>query len=399
MTPLRLLLHGCSPPETAAALESLRTGGYEPNHQQTNSIGELAEQLENATWELILTDHSMPKCDAFNVLALGREFQEHCPVIVYAGPVGEETAAGLIRAGADEFVLKGHMPQLLQAIARQVGLHGHAPGRTWQSHPREPERWQQALSAAGMDLFEWDIQKNRIFWSSHAHDTFGLPAGAFGGTMEDFSLLLHPEDRPSFNQELQGMLADGGETSWSRELRIQLPDGQQRWVFLKSRIYRNKAGEAVRLLGLGQEITYRKKTEEALRASEKRFSQIFLHSPSIMFLSSLKGGRILDANHAFTSALGYAREEVIGQTEQVLGLWADPDARAEIPGRLELESPLQNVRLQFISKSGAVLKGDCSFISIELDRQDCLLTSITDVVECLPVELLHRARHPFPQPI
>ena len=60
------------------------------------------------------------------------------------------------------------------------------------------------------------------------------------------------------------------------------------------------------------EIIERKQAEEALRNSEEKFRQFFKHSPDYCYILSTEG-HILHVNEAALKALGYEREELVGQ--------------------------------------------------------------------------------------
>ena len=62
----------------------------------------------------------------------------------------------------------------------------------------------------------------------------------------------------------------------------------------------------------GKDITDRKRSEEALLASEERFRQFFKYQPDYCYMVSPKG-LIQDVNDAALSALGYEREELVGK--------------------------------------------------------------------------------------
>jgi PAS domain S-box-containing protein len=77
-----------------------------------------------------------------------------------------------------------------------------------------------------------------------------------------------------------------------------------------------------------RDITARKRWERALRESEERFAKAFDASPAIAAILGLPEGRFLEVNRAFVALLGFAREQVIGQTPAELGLW-DPTDRGQ----------------------------------------------------------------------
>jgi PAS domain S-box-containing protein len=66
------------------------------------------------------------------------------------------------------------------------------------------------------------------------------------------------------------------------------------------------------LFGVLQDITDRKKTENALLESEERFRSLFEGSPDAIFLADSETGIILDTNHTACQLTGKSREELIG---------------------------------------------------------------------------------------
>ena len=76
-----------------------------------------------------------------------------------------------------------------------------------------------------------------------------------------------------------------------------------------------------------RDLTERKRAEEALRASEEKFSKAFLASPDAIVISSVDEGMIVDVNDVFLERTGYTREEAIGRPVRDYGLWVDPDLR------------------------------------------------------------------------
>ena len=75
----------------------------------------------------------------------------------------------------------------------------------------------------------------------------------------------------------------------SREVRFARPDGSIRWVFIQGRFVRNEANEAVRLLGVSMDITERKRSEDALRSSERRYSLLFETMDKAWFTKTPRG--------------------------------------------------------------------------------------------------------------
>jgi PAS domain S-box-containing protein len=78
---------------------------------------------------------------------------------------------------------------------------------------------------------------------------------------------------------------------------------------------------AAHILAVARDITERNRADEALRASEERFSRAFNSSPQPIVITSLPDGRFIAVNQAWTKTLGYTPEETIGQDGEDLALW------------------------------------------------------------------------------
>ncbi|MBK7997563.1 MAG: PAS domain S-box protein [Verrucomicrobia bacterium] len=113
---------------------------------------------------------------------------------------------------------------------------------------------------------------------------------------------------------------------WDLELPFITAKGNPRWVRVQGKAELVE-GEPARLHGSFQDITPRKRIEEALRSSEERFAKAFQLSPAITVITRRSDGRYIDVNARFTELLGYTREESLGRTSIEIGLWADPETR------------------------------------------------------------------------
>jgi PAS domain S-box-containing protein len=131
------------------------------------------------------------------------------------------------------------------------------------------ERLKQALEAARMGTWEWNIQSGVITWSETLEPLHGLVPGTFGGSFEDFMQLIHPEDRESLQRAVTDAIEQG--TNYDIEFRVVWPDGSVRWMEGKGLAFKDQTGKPLRMTGLAMDITDRKQVEEALRAGEQRY--------------------------------------------------------------------------------------------------------------------------------
>jgi PAS domain S-box-containing protein len=103
---------------------------------------------------------------------------------------------------------------------------------------------------------------------------------------------------------------DGVALGFNCEFRTK--GGSTIWVTLNVRAVRDKQGRPLYCDGTVENITERKRAEEALRASEEKFRRFFETMPEYAYIVS-PNGRIEDLNPAALQMLGYERDEVIGK--------------------------------------------------------------------------------------
>ena len=196
-------------------------------------------------------------------------------------------------------------------------------------------------------------------------------------------LWLDLDQRPPFLRLLEEHEAVRGyECQWNRK------DGTAIWVSLNCRIVFGKDGRALYHEGFIEDITDRKRIEDALRRSEEKFARAFRGSPAAMLLARIEGegNRIVDANEAFEWVSGYRREEVIGRTGKELGLFADPRKYDQFMRQFRGCGRIRNFEFHFRKKTGEIGTGLISAESMELDGEPRMITATIDITELKAAE-------------
>ena len=143
------------------------------------------------------------------------------------------------------------------------------------------------------------------------------------------------------------------------------------------------------------DITERKLADEALRASESRFSVAFNSNPMLATISMLEGGRFLAVNESFVALTGYSRAEAVGHTAIELNLWPDPLDRTRVMEKLQRDTSVHDFDARIRLKNGEKRMLQLSVEKIELDGQVCLLHVANDVT--LRKRAEEALRQHFPQ--
>ena len=167
-------------------------------------------------------------------------------------------------------------------------------------------------------LFDLPTQSN--VWMNEAHrEILGRDLGASPEQISwrELSSLLHPDDRELLLDRLE-RLRTSPDGQWKEvEYRLRAADGGWRWLHDRALVFeRDKNGEPLRIIGTALDVTDMKRSAEALERSEKHLSSIVRAAPVGI---GLVEGRILrEVNDQVCEMIGFAREELIGRSAQLL---------------------------------------------------------------------------------
>ncbi|HEX7181781.1 MAG TPA: ATP-binding protein [Thermoanaerobaculia bacterium] len=207
-----------------------------------------------------------------------------------------------------------------------------------------------------------DTRKSRLV--EDLEESFGrLPAGAWPDDWTKRALVL-PLAKAGAQEPPAGFLVAGIGP------RLDFDDDYRGFLELA-------AGQIATAIASG----VRGESQEALRASEAKFSAAFGHSPLALTITSLADGRLVEVNEGFVRLSGYTREEALGRTPDEIGLWIDPEVRAERFARLRAGERVPNTEARFRIKSGEELTGVIGSAVVEINSRQCVLSSVTDITD------------------
>src|SRR6185312_12814425 len=116
---LRALIVEDSESDAALLVRELRRA-YDVEFVVVDDEPAMRDALARATWDVIVSDYSMPRFDVLRALRVAKESTTDAPFLVVSGTVGEDTAVEAMRAGAQDFLIKDHFARLLPAIEREL---------------------------------------------------------------------------------------------------------------------------------------------------------------------------------------------------------------------------------------------------------------------------------------
>ncbi|HEU0291761.1 MAG TPA: PAS domain S-box protein [Anaerolineales bacterium] len=224
------------------------------------------------------------------------------------------------------------------------------------------------------------LNENPLHWSDEVYRIFGYGPGKVESTVDLFFERVHPADRQKVQEAIGQAIA--GKKPYEIEHRIIRPDGVERILEERADLIYDQQGQVIQILGAVQDITERKRTEQALRETSEQFRTLFEASPEAIMLVDPHGDwPILDCNATAGSMNGYTRQELIGQTIDILTL-----SPGDAAGRLEYFEQVREAGILRYDdfhrrKDGSIFPIEVSTSIVTLGGREVILGIDRDITE------------------
>jgi len=127
------------------------------------------------------------------------------------------------------------------------------------------ERWNLALSASGLGVWDWNVTTSCVFFSQRLTEALGYSETEFGNTLDAWKQRIHPDDKSAVMDKLERHFA-GELPHYESEHRVQCKDGAYVWVLDRGMIIeRTEEGKPVRMIGTHTDINERRQMADDLR--------------------------------------------------------------------------------------------------------------------------------------
>ncbi len=118
--PLKVLFVEDVEDDVMLIVRELKHGGFEPTFKRVDNPKDLEKALYMETWDIILSDYSMPHFNGIAALKLVQRANQNIPFILISGTIGEDIAVTAMKAGANDYIMKSNLTRLVPAINREL---------------------------------------------------------------------------------------------------------------------------------------------------------------------------------------------------------------------------------------------------------------------------------------
>ena len=359
--PLAVLIVEDSESDTQLIVRLLKNAGYDVIFERVATAEQMRSALEIRTWDIVISDYSLPQFDGRAALELLKEKQPDIPFLIVSGAIGEEIAVAMMKAGAHDYLIKGNLAHLAQAVARELEqAQSQRERKQAENALKESESFNQALlknSPIGISV------RSRTGQLLSANDAWKkIWAISESELQEDLT-----RDRPTLTfeerydylashwDEVRRVYEQGGHLYLPELKTINPRPGAAEWISKYFYAILDAQGQVARVVTLTENITERKLAHEVIQESEERLAAVMEGSQLGYSDWNIQTGEIR-RNERWADMLGYTLKEIESNYQQ----WEDlihpddlMDARQAIQDHLNGKIPIHRDEYRLRAKDGS----------------------------------------------
>lgn len=270
--PLNLLLVEDSDIDAHLLAYELKQAGFDVHMQRVQTEEEMRAALARSQWDAVISDFHLPSFSASDALEVLHESGLDLPFIIVSGVIGEETAVQMMRAGAHDYLMKGNLNRLGEALRREMReARVREERRRGEIALRESEsRFRMLFERSSDAIFVVEKKSGRYLDANHAAEELT------GRSLDEIRRLRTFDITPKGARERLERIAASDQTIEFGEVEYLRPDGSVRITQLTSVPINHEI-----VFGIAHDITESQQTKAALERRAREMEALYKTSLEI----------------------------------------------------------------------------------------------------------------------
>ncbi len=281
---LKLLLVEDTEDDALLLVRQLERGGYDLTFERVDNASALEGALGRRDWDVIVSDYNMPAFTGVDALGIVRAKDKDTPFIFVSGTMGEETAVAALRAGAQDYFVKGKTARLPSVIDRELREAGERRAR--RAVEDKLRQLSRAVEQSANFVIITDAAGAIEYVNPGFEQAMGYATGELVGREPFFRNLT-----AAANQEMWATARSG--LDWRGEFGNVRKDGSVVSVSATVSPVADDDGKITHVIAIEEDITRRREIEAQLRQAQKMEA-----------VGTLTGGMAHDFNNLLAVIIG-----------------------------------------------------------------------------------------------
>ncbi len=350
-------------------VRELQRGGYTLDYLRVETAEAMEIALDRQLWDIAIADYSLPAFSAPAALKLIQQRRLDLPFIIVSGTIGEEVAVAAMKAGANDYIIKGNLARLVPAVEREL-----RDANDRQRAAEELHILRTALESAVEGISQLDITGRYVKVNAAYAALVGYQPEEMIGM--DWLQTVHPDDRAKMTAAYEYMLLHGKVEVETRGIR---KDGSSFYKQLVMVTTHDRQQQSIGHYCFAKDITERKQTEQLIR-EQAALLNVATDAISVRNLEH----QILFWNQGAERLYGWTPAEVMGRNSiELLNRPEEALPQLEPIMTTLIQTGQWQGEFQHITKDGKniIIEGRWTLVRDEAGHPKSILTVSTDITE------------------
>ncbi|MFZ4707673.1 MAG: PAS domain S-box protein [Bacteroidales bacterium] len=270
---------------------------------------------------------------------------------------------------------------------------------TERKHAEEKIKRNEAQLANAIDIaklgpWEYDLASDTFTFNDPFYALYRTTVEREGGyTMTSAQYaqrFVHADDMILVGIETQKAI-EATDPNFNRNIehRCIYADGEMGYINVNFYIIKDEKGRTIKTYGVNQDITWRKRTEEAIKVNEQKFREIYNSTNEAILINDTLSGQMIDCNQRAIEMYGYSdKEEITRGNIVALGSNVEPytDEKVQHNIRKAIEGGNHTFEWLAKKKNGDFFSVEVNLKIAEIGGEKRILSVVRDITERKKIE-------------